>query len=236
MLTIDSELSAWRVRHFLESAPLDVRCRLSFQDGTNKKDYGTVAEWIDKNPLVQFGAGTLMYRYRQDILSPVTASRFGYGTGWLCCGAGHFKIWSNQASFWPGWTIILEDDAVMREGWSLADVVVMIQRNATATESESQSSSPPGLVWLEHRPCYDHCGTGAYAIQAQTAQYLAQQYHFQAPVDLWMLVNDTCPDIYARTHPRVCLPRKGYPFYTWGENRSVPSEITSSSVTYIDAP
>lgn len=236
MLYIETELSAWRIRHFLESAPLAMRCRLQFQRGINALSYANLSDLVNGNNLVRFDEGSGLQRWRDDLTKIYL--KYNEGTGWICCAAGHLAMW-RRAAWTAGWTILLEDDAVVRSGWSFDDITQLIIRNAKKTADSFQHPPAGGivwpdatpqdaLVWLEARPYYNHWGTAAYALTGSTAQFLVNHYHFQDKVDIWMLQSVGPDNISGHLLPR--FPLDVYPFYSWSEHDDVPSEIKVSYV------
>mmetsp|Transcript_98002 Transcript_98002/g.224721 ORF Transcript_98002/g.224721 Transcript_98002/m.224721 type:complete len:335 (+) Transcript_98002:75-1079(+) len=131
------------------------------------------------------------------------------GGGAVACALGHYAIWL-EAMQAPGWTVVLEDDAVLQRGWTAQMLQHVLDK------------STHDVVWLEGRSCPHMVepgqgramsrvfpggfGTTAYAISPKGAAWLVEQYDFGRPVDLWMQENaDAVCEVSQDHSPRLPL-------------------------------
>mmetsp|Transcript_63161 Transcript_63161/g.169392 ORF Transcript_63161/g.169392 Transcript_63161/m.169392 type:complete len:193 (-) Transcript_63161:183-761(-) len=155
------------------------------------------------------------------------------GGGAVACALGHLALWKKASQF-PGWTVILEDDATLQNGW-----------NASTLRDGLLSTAVGQLLWLEPRSCPrlrdpgpgaalyvagGGYGTVAYAVTAHTASRLYKLFDFSQPVDLWMQRHGmgSCEVGFDHVYGLSLLP-----FRHTGENDE-NSEIHNSTKTGIE--
>jgi len=195
LLTLNTELGRQRVHHFLDSGlPRDLRCRLDIFYGLNYKEFPDNQHIADDASIVGLSA----LQKQQGL------QEFEHNGGAFCCAMGHFAIWK-QASQFAGWTVVLEDDAMLQSGWDFARLKALLQ------------NSVEGFAYLEPRPCTLGEGSTAYAISQERASDLVQSYDFHRYVDMWMIQEKVGTKKRCGSKD-VSADVSSYPFVGWGKD------------------
>lgn len=172
VLTMDTHSSSERRSHgALNNTLSQISNHVEMIHGVDVGSYGSVAEQACRQELVPLNLTQI-----QNAVWSLPSYFFDRSEafGALGLALGHVAMWTEAAAL-PGWSVLMEDDAVLELGWTHEDLVQFIGENSTG-----------GIVDLEARGCLKQWGSAAYAVTQEKAKELLRKYMYEQPVDVFL--------------------------------------------------
>lgn len=223
MLVIDTPLSKKRQDHFFNHSgqPAWLTSNITMVKGISMLDYESRAQLSCEQTLAPLSLATI----QQSLWSlPTAYTSQAAVKGVICCSVGHIAIW-RQAVTKPGWSVILEDDALLQRNMTKQELLGFIL--------EHQIN---GIVNLEGRGCYKNHGSTAYALTAEKAAELLLAYNISTPVDVFLWQTHDPQSRGPLNQDGSCPPVSLWPFNGWGVVPDRPGDTATMMSEIVGAP